>query len=81
MGNNHFELKAFTFIFLLDFVKVFIGVTEGFLLLGFFKSFFCEVVFVLIWGLCCWWFEIDLRNLLNEIENDMISQRYFLGSQ
>jgi len=48
MGNNHFELKAFTFIFLLDFVKVFIGVTEGFLLLGFFKSFFCEVVFVLI---------------------------------
>ena len=81
MRNNHFELKAFTFIFLLDFVKVFIGVTEGFLLLGFFKRFFYEVVFVLIWGLCCWWFEMDLRNLLNEIENGMILQRDFLGSQ
>lgn len=48
MRNNHFELKAFAFIFLLDFVKVFIGVTAVFLLLGFFKRFFYEVVFVLI---------------------------------
>lgn len=50
MRNNHFELKAFTFIFLLDFVTVFIGVTEGFLLLGFFKRFFMRLYLCLFEG-------------------------------
>ena len=52
MGNNHFEFKAFTFIFLLDFVKVYIGVTEGFLLLGFFKRFFFVRLYLCLFEGC-----------------------------